>query len=71
MKNCEKKFISQFLKDLLKYRLDGQTLIKCGFFKGWLPEYFFSKYASLVVRRKPYTKFQQLLLSKTAILEHP
>ena len=31
---------------------------------------FFRKYVSLVIS-KPYIKFQQLLLSKTAILQHP
>ena len=40
------------------------------FWKVVYPNIFFWKYIPLVVS-KPYTKFQQLLLSKTAILEHP
>ena len=68
--NFFKKVILQFLKDPQKYKSDGQALMKCDFLKGPLLKYFFSENMSLVVR-KPYTKFRQLLLSKTAILEHP
>ena len=40
------EFISQFLKDPLKYKFDGQTLTKCDFLKGRLPKYFFLKICS-------------------------
>ena len=30
----------QFLKDLKKYKFDGQTLTKCDFLKGRLPKFF-------------------------------
>ena len=40
------------------------------FLEGRLPKYFFRKYVPLVVS-KLYTKFQQLSLSKTAILKNP
>ena len=40
------------------------------FLEGRLPKYFFRKYVPLVVSEL-YTKFQQLSLSKTAILENP
>ena len=40
------------------------------FLKGGLPKYFIRKYVPLVVS-KLYTKFQQLSLSKTAILKNP
>ena len=39
------------------------------FWEGRLPKYFFKKYVPLV--SKLYTKFQQLSLSKTAILKNP
>ena len=54
----------------VKCKFDGQTLIKCDFLEGRLPKYFFRKYVPLVVS-KLSTKFQQLSLSKAAILEHP
>ena len=38
--------------------------------EGRLPKYFFQECVPLVVS-KLYTKFQQLSLSKTAILQHP
>ena len=40
------------------------------FLEGRLPKYFFRKYVPLAVS-KLYTKFQQLSLSKTAILKNP
>ena len=70
MMNFEKQFVLPFLKYPQKCKFDGQTLIKCDFLEGRLPKYFFRKYVFLVVS-KLYTKFQQLSLSKTAILEHP
>ena len=65
-----KKFILPFSKYPLKCKFDGQTLIKCDFWKVGYPNIFFRKYVPLVVS-KPHTKSQQLSLSKTAILEHP
>ena len=58
------------LKKSFKSKFEGQTLIKCNFLEGRLPEYFFQEYVPLVVS-KLCTKFQQLSLLKTVILEHP
>ena len=63
------KGIVQFLKYPLKCKFDIKTLIKCDFWKVDHPNIFSWKYVPLVVR-KPYTRIQQLLLSKTAILQH-
>ena len=41
-----KKFILPFLKYPLKCKFDGQTLIKCDFFKGRFPKYFFQEVCS-------------------------
>ena len=65
----KKKFETQFTKDLYKYKLDGQTLTKCDFLKVDYLNLFLKDVDPVV--RKPYIKFQQLILSKTAILEHP
>ena len=49
---------------------NANLMNKCDFWKVGYPNIFFRKYVPLVIS-KQYTKFQQLWLLKTAILEHP
>ena len=64
------KFILQFLNIRKDTNLMVKPLQNVTFWKIGYPNIFFWKYVPLVVS-KPYTKFQQLLLLKTAILERP
>ena len=71
MMNFENKIHFTVFKISVKMQIWWSNLIKCDFLEGRLPKYFFfRKYVPLVVS-KLHTKFQQLSLLKTAMLEHP
>ena len=71
MMNFEKKSHFTIFKIAVKMQIWWSNPYKMWFFGRLVAQiFFFRKYVPLVVR-KLYTKFQQLSLSKAAILEHP
>ena len=63
--NFEENSFYHFLNIRKNANFDGQALINVIFWKVSYPNIFFGKYVPLVVS-KPYTKSQQLSLSKLA-----
>ena len=70
MTNFEKNSLYRFQNIHKNVNLMVKPFQNVIFLEGRLPKHFFRKYVPLVVS-KLYTKFQQLSLSKTAILKSP